>query len=54
VKPLGETIASRAEIKLVKGAPDPDFARAQMHWLLGIIAGSLFVEWILRRLNRLA
>jgi hypothetical protein len=54
VKPLSESIASRAEVKLVKGAPDKDFARAQMHWLLGVIAGSLFIEWIVRRLNRLA
>ena len=38
----------------VKGAPDKDFARAQMTWLLGVIAGSLFIEWIIRRLNRLA
>jgi hypothetical protein len=51
---LSQAIKSRAEIKLVKGAPDKDFARAQMSWLLGIIAGSLFVEWIVRRLNRLA
>jgi hypothetical protein len=51
---LGQAIKSRAEIKLVKGAPDQNFAKAQMHWLLGIIAGSLFIEWIVRRLNRLA
>ena len=52
--PLSQAIKSRAEIKLVKGAPDKDFARAQMSWLLGVIAGSLFIEWIVRRLNRLA
>ena len=52
--PLGQAIKSRAEVKLVKGAPDKEFARAQMHWLLGLIAGSLFLEWIVRRLNRLA
>ncbi len=52
--PLGRAIKSRTEVNLVKGAPDKDFARAQMKWLLGIIAGSLFVEWIVRRLNRLA
>jgi hypothetical protein len=51
---LSQAIKSRAEVKLVKGAPDKEFAQAQMHWLLGVIAGSLFVEWILRRLNRLA
>lgn len=52
--PLGQAIKSRAEVKVVKGAPDKDFAKAQMHWLLGVIAGSLFLEWIVRRLNRLA
>lgn len=53
-RPLSQVIPSRAEIKLIRGAPDQDFARAQMHWLLGLIAGSLFLEWIVRRLNRLA
>lgn len=52
--PLGKAIKSRAEVKLVKGTPDKDFARAQMKWLLGVIAGSLFMEWIVRRMNRLA
>lgn len=52
--PLAHAIKSRAEVKLVKGAPDKDFAKSQMQWLLGMIAGSLFVEWIVRRLNRLA
>ncbi len=51
---LGHAIKSRAEIKLVKGAPDKQFAKAQMQWLLTIIAGSLFIEWIVRRMNRLA
>lgn len=54
VKQLSEVIKSRAEVKLLKGAPDEGFARAQMQWLLAIIAGSLFLEWIVRRLNRLA
>ncbi|HWL73467.1 MAG TPA: hypothetical protein VNQ74_06315, partial [Burkholderiaceae bacterium] len=53
-KRLADVIPSRAEVKLVKGAPDPQFAKSQMNWLLGIIAGSLFIEWIVRRLNRLA
>ena len=54
VKPLSEAIQSRAEVKLLKGAPDQEFAKPQMQWLLGVIAGSLFLEWIVRRLNRLA
>lgn len=52
--PLAQAIKSRAEVKIVKGAPDKEFANAQMNWLLGMIAGSLFLEWIMRRLNRLA
>jgi hypothetical protein len=54
LKPLRDVIASRAEVKLMKGAPDEKFAEAQMNWLLGVIAGALFIEWIVRRLNRLA
>lgn len=53
-KPLAQAIASRAEVKLLRGAPDEKFANAQMHWLLAVVAGSLFLEWIVRRLNRLA
>jgi hypothetical protein len=52
--PLSQAIKSRAEVKVVKGAPDKQFAEAQMEWLLSIIAGSLFLEWIVRRVNRLA
>src|SRR4051812_18257864 len=35
---LGQAIQSRAEVKIVKGTPDKEFAKAQMHWLLGLIA----------------
>jgi hypothetical protein len=52
--PLSKAIPSRAEVKLLKGAPDKAFAERQMTWLLGVIAGALFIEWIVRRLNRLA
>lgn len=52
--PLGKAIPSRAEVKLLKGAPDKAFEQRQMTWLLGVIAGALFIEWIVRRLNRLA
>jgi hypothetical protein len=54
VPPLGQAIKSRAEVKLVKGTPDKQFSKAQMQWLLALIAGSLFLEWIVRRINRLA
>jgi hypothetical protein len=52
--PLSQAIKSREEVKLVKGTPDKQFAKSQMQWLLGLIAGSLFLEWIIRRINRLA
>jgi hypothetical protein len=52
--PLAQSIKSRAEVKLVKGTPDKQFAKSQMQWLLALIAGSLFLEWIIRRINRLA
>jgi hypothetical protein len=54
LKPLAEVISSRAEVQTIKGAPDRQFAERQMHWLLGVVAGALFVEWVVRRLNRLA
>jgi hypothetical protein len=54
LKPLKDAIKNRAEMKLLKDAPDQRFAELQMQWLLGVIAGALFLEWIIRRLNRLA
>lgn len=53
-QPLSEVIVGKSEVKLLKGAPDQQFARQQMQWLLGVIAGALFLEWTVRRLNRLA
>jgi len=52
--PLAQAIPRRAEGQLITGAPDEDFAKRQNTWLLGVIAGALFIEWILRRVNRLA
>jgi len=52
--PLSQAIPSRAEVKLITGAPDEDFTEKQNTWLLVVIAGALFIEWIVRRLNRLA
>jgi hypothetical protein len=54
LKPLKDAIKNRAEMKLLKDSPDQRFAELQMQWLLGVIAGALFLEWIIRRLNRLA
>jgi hypothetical protein len=53
-RPLADLIADRTEVKLIEGAPDEGFDRRQMQWLLGMICGSLLLEWTLRRLLRLA
>lgn len=54
VLPVAARIPDRTEIRVLDGAPDEKFARAQVHWLLGVICAALFLEWILRRLCRLA
>jgi hypothetical protein len=54
LRPLPEVIPNRAEVKTMRGAPDKEFTERQMHWLLAVVAGALFVEWIVRRLSRLA
>ena len=54
VLPVASRIPDRTEIRVLDGAPDEKFARAQVHWLLGIICTALFLEWIVRRLCRLA
>jgi hypothetical protein len=36
------------------GTPDRDFKRRLSAWLMGLIAGALSLEWLIRRLNRLA
>jgi hypothetical protein len=39
---------------MLPGTPDRNFERQLMLWLMGWIAGLLCLEWLLRRLNRLA
>ena len=51
---LAAAIPDRSEIQTLEGAPDRKFALAQSRWLLGLIGGALLVEWLLRRLCRLA
>jgi hypothetical protein len=54
VLPVAARIPDRTEVRVLDGAPDEKFARAQVHWLLGVICAALFLEWIIRRLCRLA
>lgn len=45
---------SQARSKRVVGAVDTEFAKQQSLWLLGLVAGALSLEWIVRRLSYLA
>jgi hypothetical protein len=49
-----ELLESRAETKILRGKPDPAFAERTNQWLLGVICGALGLEWLLRRLMKLA
>ena len=51
---LAAAIPDRSEIQMLEGAPDRSFALAQSRWLLGGIGGALLLEWLIRRLCRLA
>jgi hypothetical protein len=56
--PLRTTLAGRikpqAQVTILPGTPDRQFERQLMLWLMGWICGLLSLEWLLRRLNRLA
>jgi hypothetical protein len=52
--PVAELIPSRAETKIDRGKPDERFTEKVNHWLLAVICGSLSLEWLLRRLMKLA
>jgi len=54
LRPVAELIESRAEVKTLRGTPDRDFTEWLNRILLGVICGALCVEWIIRRLMRLA
>jgi hypothetical protein len=54
LKPLTEQIPSKEETRILRGAPDAEFAREQSLWILGVFCGALSCEWLLRRMSRLA
>ena len=51
---LDQATPSQAETTVAFGQPDPEFAEQCSRWALGLIAGCLIAEWLLRRINRLA
>lgn len=54
VMPLATRLPDRTEETLVTGAPDRTFEQQLTLVLLAVIAGSLTLEWLIRRLNRMA
>jgi hypothetical protein len=53
-KPLVGQLQDKTQETYVAGQKDRTWEEHWMHWLLGIIAGCLCVEWLVRRLCRLA
>ena len=49
-----DLIESRAETKILRGKPDDEFTEDLHHWLLGVICGALSLEWLSRRMLKLA
>ncbi len=51
---LVANITAQDQITFLPGAPDRNFQLRWLAWLMAWIAGSLSIEWIARRLHRLA
>jgi hypothetical protein len=47
-------IRPQDQVTVLPGTPDRSFERQLMGWLLGLICGCLCLEWLLRRLSKLA
>ncbi|MEC9097254.1 MAG: hypothetical protein VX776_11505, partial [Planctomycetota bacterium] len=51
---LSQSIVTRDQQTELPGTPDKEFEEMLMGWLISIISGILCVEWIIRRLCKLA
>ena len=51
---LATLLEPQDQTTFLPGTPDKDFDRLLMTWLMGIICGALCLEWLFRRLNKLA
>jgi hypothetical protein len=54
VPPLTGQIRAKDQVTTLPGTPDRTFERTLMSWLLALIAGALCLEWLVRRLYKLA
>lgn len=51
---LADAIARQDQITPLPGTPDKKFDRLLMSWLMAVIVGALSLEWLIRRLTKLA
>ena len=54
LEPAASLFESRAETRILRGKPDVQYAEWINQILLGVICGALSLEWLLRRLSKLA
>ena len=54
VPAITEAAIPQDQVTYIPGTPDKDFERLLMTWLLAFICGALCLEWMFRRLNKLA
>jgi hypothetical protein len=54
VPPLVNQLQDRTEVTYLAGVTDRDFEHRWMEALLGVICGALCLEWLIRRLSKLA
>jgi hypothetical protein len=52
--PLASTLQAQDYVTYLPGTPDRSFERRLMAWLLAVICGLLCLEWLVRRLSKLA
>jgi len=52
--PLANLIEPQDQVTFLAGSPDRDFERQLMGWLMAGICGVLCLEWLIRRLSKLA
>lgn len=51
---LVNLIKPQDQVTVLPGTPDRNFERLLMGWLIGLVCGVLCLEWLLRRLSKLA
>ena len=52
--PISSLLEPQDQVTYLSGTPDKQFERVLMTWLMGLICGVLCLEWLIRRLSKLA